>query len=50
MERFKSVHKAISVLKCFNTQNLELSASDISKKVGSVAKASANNPIIANDC
>ncbi|UCG54423.1 MAG: IclR family transcriptional regulator [Dehalococcoidia bacterium] len=34
MERFKSINKAISVLKCFNSQDLALSASEISKKVG----------------
>lgn len=34
MDRFKSVNKAISVLKRFNLQNLELSASEISKQVG----------------
>jgi len=34
MDRFKSVNKAISVLKCFNPQNLELSASEISKRIG----------------
>ena len=34
IDRFKSVNKAISVLRCFDPQNLELSASEISKKVG----------------
>ena len=34
IDRFKSVNKAISVLKCFDPQNLELSVLQISKKVG----------------